>query len=218
MSKSAQPVSYVRPFIAELFGTFFLALTAAVVTTGSSGLFTGYQSVFVPFVLAATVAVLVYLFIGISGANLNPAVSVAQFMIRSITATRMLVHIVAQVIGAWFGVVVARVILDGSNVVPSVQNVSTGVAEFVGAFFLMFTISMVVFKRVDERLSGVVIGGAIGIACTFAGVSGAGVFNPAIALGLGATGLIYLAVPFLGALAGAGVGLLLHESDNHEGA
>lgn len=213
MKKSAESQSYFRPFVGELVGTFFLALTAAVAVTASAGLYPGYQAMFLPFVVTLTVAILVYLFIGVSGANLNPAVSVAQFMMRAITMTRMFVHIVAQVIGAWFGVLVARVILDSTNVVPSVQNVSTGVAEFVGSFLLMFAIGMVIYKRVDEKFSGIVIGGVLGIACTFAGVSGAGVFNPAIALGLGSTGLVYLVVPFLGTLAGAGVAMLIHESD-----
>lgn len=87
-----------QKFLAELFGTTILLYECCGAPTfNKDKLYVG--------VLASsfTVTFLVYIFVNISGAHFNPAVSLALFMKGAITLKEFFLYMLAQVIGAFIG-------------------------------------------------------------------------------------------------------------------
>jgi aquaporin Z len=74
------------PLVAEFFGTFLLLMSIFV--TGNA------------FVIGGTLAFIVLLLGGISGAHVNPAVSVAMLMKGAISNMEFVTYTVAQCAGA----------------------------------------------------------------------------------------------------------------------
>ena len=88
--------------IAELIGTFALtAIFIQLVTNSNFGLLG----------IVFSLTVLVVLFIGISGAHLNPAITLAQWITRKINGVKAVAYVVAQVLGA----ILAFFVLTGIN-------------------------------------------------------------------------------------------------------
>lgn len=199
---SYSSASIVRWFIAELVGTALLAITVAAGLT--------YDSIFVPVYAGLMVAVLVYTIGSVSGAHMNPAVSLAMAVFRSISWPQFLVHIIAQIAGAFLGFTLSNVMLGGMPSAPVGDTTPLLVAEFVSALILVFTITHVVMGRISAAISGLAIGLSFMLAGVIGSAAGAGVFNPALALALRSESVNFLFVPFLGALAGAALASLLH--------
>lgn len=180
----------------------------------------GLVHVFVLFLLVQVLAV-------VSGAHLNPAVTVAMTALRQIRAADAAIYIAAQLAGAVAAALLTKLLLtdfpaaEASNFGatalsdPISDKIPLGMlAEFVGAFVLMLTIvGVAVDPRVDRALAPLAIGAALGLAVmvigplTGAGLNPARSFGPALASGEwgGARDwvLVYALAPVLGALAAA---------------
>ena len=86
--------------IAELIGTFILTAAFIQLISGQAlGLL----------IIALVLAAITFVFMGISGAHFNPAITLAQWINRKINGVKALAYIVAQVLGA----VLAFFILTG---------------------------------------------------------------------------------------------------------
>lgn len=72
--------------IVEFFGTFLLLIS--IFATGNA------------FIIGATLALIILLIGGISGAHVNPAVSFAMFVKGALSGTDLLGYAVAQIAGA----------------------------------------------------------------------------------------------------------------------
>lgn len=100
------PAREWRRIFAEMWGTFLLVLTAAgggVVSAVSGGLVTPAMAVVAPGLM---VMAIIYFMGTVSGAHLNPAVTIAFAVRRNFPWIRVPGYIVAQIIGgagaAWF--------------------------------------------------------------------------------------------------------------------
>lgn len=205
------PLQLVRGAVAEAVGTLVLAAVAVTASLSQANGFTSYNGLYVPFAVGAVVMVLVYLLGPLSGAMFNPAVTVALFAFRKVTVQQLVLFLLAQLVGAWAGVKLAATLVGISPSEPVVVTNIAALAEFVGAFFLVFAITMVVLGKVQAVVGGLVIGAALALGLTVAMASGAGILNPAIALALGGTSVTYLLMPFLGALCGAALAVVLDD-------
>jgi aquaporin Z len=85
---------YLQKYLAEFIGT--LILVSAILVTGN------------PFAIGATLALIILVASSISGAHLNPAVSVVMAASGKLTTTDLLPYIIAQILGG----VVALVIFN----------------------------------------------------------------------------------------------------------
>jgi len=92
----------MKKFVAELIGTFmlvFIGTGAVVFGNGVEGL--GHLGIALAFGLAIVVAAFS---IGtVSGAHLNPAVSIAMFVNKRLSSSELVNYILGQVVGAFFG-------------------------------------------------------------------------------------------------------------------
>lgn len=191
----------IRRAVAELIGTFLL--TFAV----SASLTLDY-AVPTPLVAALTLMTLAYLLGPISGAHVNPAVTVALFTLKKMKFSEALIYVISQLLGAFAASLLIANLVDPRVLVTGDPAAAT-IGELLGTFVLAFGVCMVVLKRIDASVTGFVVGLSLftGIAVASAGslgiinpavALGLGVLNPLVAEGLGSNLLVYALVPLIG--------------------
>ncbi len=186
-------------YIVEFIGTFALAfiILAAVSTTTPLPLP-------VAIIAGLTLSLFVYTIGGISGAHLNPAVTIGLWSIKKITNKDVVGYLLAQVFAAAVAIVIVRILgMATLEATTSAFGTPLFFAEALGAFFFTFGIAAVVHGRVSDALSGAVIGGSLVLGILLAVATGsAGIINPAVAFALNSISLVYLLGPVAGAIVG----------------
>lgn len=190
-----------RKLVAEGIGTFFLCFAgiAAILSTQppvSSGI--GLVGVAVASGLALAIAV--HVFGGISGAHVNPAVTIGVFVTGRIKLPLAVLYIVSQLVGAVLAAVVCHAIFPAAAVdaaklgiplpppPPAGDWVTLPVLLLAEAVMTFLWVTAVFGTAVDPRGEAVKIGGfGIGLTLTFCilacgAVTGASL-NPARSFG-----------------------------------
>src|SRR4029453_11540176 len=123
----------------------------------------------ISFAFAFAIFAAVYSVGHISGAHINPAVTIALFATRKIDATTASSYIVAQLVGAFIGAGLTLAVLSGNNpaalglgavsVNANAGNVVGLGAEIIGTAILVFTVfGAAVDGRAPAGFAGIVIG------------------------------------------------------------
>jgi len=186
----------MNKYLAELFGTFILALVVTLSLTGKFPVPT-------PILAAAVLGTFVYTIGFISGAQINPAVTIGLLTIKKITIKEALAYIISQFAGALLALFVAAVIVGVRThyVLPSTWVM--GLGELIGTMLLTFGVAGVVYEKTDDLLSGIVVGSSLFIGIAAAGVIGsAGVLNPAVSLSVGLFNPFYILGQVIGGILG----------------
>lgn len=170
----------------------------------------------VALVFGLIIMVMVYATGHLSGAHINPAVTLAFALTRHFPAREAASYIAAQVVGAILGALLLLAIWPDQPAnlgatVPSVDVGSAFVYEMVLTAFLMFVIMAVATDtRAVGAAAAIAIGGTVGLDALFGGVVTGASMNPARSVGPAlASGTwtdlwIYLLAPVIGAALGAG--------------
>ena len=202
-----------RAFLAEGIGTFALVFSGAgaiVVDARTHEL--GHVGVAITFGLV--IMAMVYAVGHVSGAHLNPAVSLAFAVSRHFPWPRVLGYWAAQLAGAVLGAALVRLSLgsdaDVGATLPSGSQAQSFVWELILTFFLMFVIMAVATDtRAVGEAAAIAVGGTVGLDAMFGGpVSGASM-NPARSIGPALVSgnlhalWLYIVAPIAGAALGA---------------
>src|SRR2546423_8968756 len=174
-----------RAVLAEVVGTFFLALAAFI----SGG----------PYAVGLTLVIMVYVLGRVSGASLNPAATVGLVVARHLSVLRGGLYIVAEALGA----LLARLLAQYVTPLPLQFTAANTLGELLGVGFLIVAVLAVTGGYVPQAASGLTIGGGL-----LAGlVTTKGILNPAIAFAMGQTTSAPWALwaPIAGALLFAGI-------------
>ena len=201
-----------RQCAAEAIGTFILVFTgtgAVVFGDISGGLVTPLG---IGLVFGLVVMTLVYTLGDISGAHINPAVTLAFWASGQFKGKEVTPYILAQCSGALLASLLLRVLFGnhadmGATIPKEGLLYQCFILEIILTFILMFVILNVATDSKEKGIVvGIVVGGVIALEAIFAGpISGASM-NPARSLGpavasMNFTGFwIYLLAPPLGAL------------------
>ena len=156
-----------------------------------------------PVIAALVVGICVYTVGGISGAHVNPAVTVGLLSIRKITPVQAVGYIVAQLIGAAVAMFIAGWLLGSLPAAAPTDAITVLVGEALGAFLLVFGVSAVVHGSVPPEASGIAIGGSLLLGILLASSVGNGVVNPAVAVGIGSLSISYVLGPLIGGVLAA---------------
>ena len=202
---------------AEMAGTFVLT-SALLVTSGSI------------VIAALAIMMLVMSLSGLSGAHFNPAVTLALFSIRKITALRASGYILAQLFGAMLAMVVIGYFTTTGPADPTTGGTAMlfqapelvgdwrpFFAEMLGAIVFGLGIGAAFLGRKEGHEAGFLVGGAILIGLLLASQASAAVLNPAVAMGLsaykftGTNGLVTIWVYALAPILGLAVGTWLYK-------
>lgn len=162
----------MKAYLAELFGTFCLVFLgcASVVTGGFGGMLpAGGVGIALSFGIA--VVAMAYAIGPVSGAHLNPAVTLGAFLSGRFPAKDVAPYMAAQVIGGIIGAVVLWIIASGhaagapavlaANGWDAANGYSTGsafIAEAVATFIFVLVILCVTAKKHETILAGLAIG------------------------------------------------------------
>jgi aquaporin Z len=212
-----------RRLIAEAVGTALLVIfgAGAVMTDTLSGHALGAVGIALSFTL---VVFGVIISIGnVSGAHINPAVTIALWSIRRFPSGDVVPYIVAQCAGAIAGATLLLVTLGPiSSIGATIPHVSTAPAfavEFGFSFALMFVITAVVTDENIPRGAGALaIAGAVGFCALQGWLTGASMnparsLGPAIASGAWIAHWVYWAAPITGMFAAAQLYVWLQDRD-----
>jgi aquaporin NIP len=201
--------------LAEGVATFALVFAGcgAIVVNSERGGSLGSLGISAAFGLV--IMAMIYATGHVSGAHINPAVTLAFTAARHFPERDALFYIPAQLTGAVLGALALRVAWHGTpaNLGATVPSVGIGSAllyEFVMTAFLMFVVMAVATDtRAVGAAAAIAIGGTVALDAIFGGeVTGASMnparsFGPALVSSTWTDFWIYLLAPVLGALAGA---------------
>ncbi len=211
-----------RKLIAEFLGTFALVFAgtgAIVIDQVSHGAVT---HVGIALTFGLIVLAMIYTLGDISGAHINPAVTIAFACARRLPFIAVLPYVIVQCAGAITASLTLRLLFPQNGglgaTLPAGSDLQSFVLEFILTAMLMFVILGVSTGAHEKGVTaGIVVGSVIALEAMFAGpICGASV-NPARSLAPALVSLqlqslwIYLVAPTLGAVAGVYVCCLVRE-------
>ena len=129
----------------------------------------------------AALVALILTFEGISGAHLNPAVSLAAASQGGLHWRDVPVYVFAQIVGAFAGVVTAH-LMFGLPVFSASRHVRTGGAQMFSEFIATFGLLMVIWGCVRVRPQAVAFAVAAYITAAYWFTSSTSFANPAVTL------------------------------------
>lgn len=148
-------------FISELIGTMILILVgcgAAVIAGDEIGL------VGISFAFGLSIIVSAYSIGNISGAHLNPAVSLAMLIVKRIDMKNFITYVIAQISGAFLGTIILKVLVPtsqslASNIIMPEYNL-IAVILFETIFTMLFVLVILFVTNYDKfsNVAGIVIG------------------------------------------------------------
>jgi aquaporin NIP len=202
-----------RPLLAEGIGTFALVFVGcgAVMVDAETG---ALGALGVALAFGLVIMAMIYAVGHVSGAHLNPAVTLAFTLTRHFPPGRAVSYVTAQALGAILAAALLRASLGDVGGLgatqPSGSDGQSFVWEIVLTFFLMFVIMAVATDtRAVGEAAAIAIGGTVALDAIVGGTISGASMNPARSLGpalvsgeLGAL-WIYLTAPLVGAALGA---------------
>lgn len=200
-----------RILVSEAVGTFALVFTGCGAVVANDLFNVGFGALGVNIVFGMVVMAVVYSLGNVSGAHINPAVSVAFCASGRLPRNLLLPYIAAQCFGAIVAAFLLRLLFpdhSGYGMTATVIDVPRSfLFEILLTFLLMFVIFNVLSGNGAKKvMAGLVIGAAVTLLSMFGGgVTGASM-NPARSIGpaLAAENLdliwLYLTAPPIGAL------------------
>jgi MIP family channel proteins len=207
-----------RRLVAEAIGTFFLVLIgpgAAMVNAASNG---AISHAGVALAFAFVVTAMIFAVGHLSGAHINPAVTIGFWSVRRFPSRDVIPYIAAQCVGATAASAVSRSLLGvvgqmGATLPARSIGVGAGGAfaiEWLLSFALMLVIMAVATdERAAEGFAAIAVGLTVGFCATMGGPLTGASMNPARSLGPALIGgfwdahWVYWVAPVTGMLAAA---------------
>jgi MIP family channel proteins len=208
-----------RRALAEGLATFALVFAGCGAIVANSVYDGALGTVGIGLVFGLIIMVMVYATGHLSGAHINPAVTLAFTLTRHFPGREAAVYIVAQVTGAVVGALVLLAVwpdrpAELGATLPSIGVGGALVYELILTAALMFVIMAVATDaRAVGAAAAIAIGAAVGLDAIFGGpVTGASMnparsFGPALVSGAWTDFWVYVAGP----LTGAGLGALAYQ-------
>jgi glycerol uptake facilitator-like aquaporin len=195
----------VATLLAEFLGTGILALVFLSVQRSTIGI-----PYFIAIAAGAAVAIAVYYFGSVSGAQLNPAVTIALMTARKIGVTVGALNVVMQMLGGWAAYGVYHYFVSSPmQAIGGHYSARVLFAEAVGGLILALAYGAAYFRDFKGTKRALMLGGSYTLAIIVAAAAGIGIVNPAVALAVRAFAFAgsmgwgtYLLGPVLGAVIG----------------
>ena len=199
-----------KKYLAETTGTFTLvfcgtgAVTIDEITNGS------VSHVGIAITFGLVVMAMIYAFGEQSGAHLNPAVTIAFYINKSLPVKEVLPYIISQLTGALLASLFLLALFPTSQFLGATLPAGTALQSFILEIILTFFLMLVILRvapgsREQGLFAGIAIGCVVLLEAMFAGpVSGASMnparsLAPAIISGHTEYLWVYLSAPVIGA-------------------
>jgi len=201
----------LKKYTAEAIGTFCLVFagTGAIVINDVTG-GQAVTNVGVGLTFGLIVMAMIFALGDVSGAHINPAVTIAFWFARRFEGKLVLPYVVSQCVGAIAASLLVRAMFtEHGNLgatLPAGPVMQSFLLEILLTFMLMFVILNVSTGAKEEGITAAIaIGGVVALEATFAGPICGASMNPARSLGPALVSgnlthlWIYLAAPVIGA-------------------
>lgn len=215
----------MKKYLAEIIGTFALVFcgTGAIVINQQSGGAITHAGIAITFGLI--VSAMIYALGDISGAHLNPAVTLAFWVAKEFPAKEILPYVTSQLIGAFLASGILKFLFPINDLLgatlPAGPDMQSFILELIMTFILMFVILNVAKGSKEQGMfAGLAIGSTVLLEAMFGGpISGASLnparsIAPAVISGHMEHVWIYLTAPILGAILAVSCWKLLKPAAN----
>ncbi|HEY7695300.1 MAG TPA: aquaporin [Nitrososphaeraceae archaeon] len=201
-----------KKFLAELIGTFIVVVCATGSVVFDAKLDGVLGITFIAFAPFVGVAVSVYLFGKISMAHFNPAVTIGYLITRHLPKNLFVVYIGAEIIGALLASIFVKFVIGSeANLGANAPNLLFPLPlifaiETLASALLMTVIYVIVLTKGLKGLSGIAIGGIVGLDIFFFGLISGASMNPvrSLAPALLSSSIgdlwLYVSAPFIGTI------------------
>jgi aquaporin Z len=217
----------IKKYVAECIGTFvlvFMGCGGAYFIDDVYPFGLGVVGVALAFGLAVTI--MAYSIGPISGCHVNPAVSLAMWIRKRLSAVDLAFYVAAQCAGAFIAVFTLGAVLGysfdigGVNDIVNLPNAGAGFAiEVILTFAFVFTILGVTSKKENAAVAGLIIGLAltlvhvVGINMTGTSVNPARSLAPAVYNGELDDLWVFIVGPFAGGALAALASVWFHKEE-----
>lgn len=189
----------LRKYTAEIIGAFMLCIVVLVVSQSQLG-------ILAPLLAGIMLGISVYTVGHISGAHLNPAVTLGALSVGKIGLKDAIGYIISQFIGGALALLLGSFFMHKAvSFTQNMTGLTTGafVAETLGAVIFTFGVAAVLNGKVNQSVTGVVIGASLMTGVFVAALSGGvGILNPAVAFSAGTLNVVSGLAPIVGAAIG----------------
>ena len=214
----------MRRYLAEAIGTFALVFcgTGAIVINDVTNGAVSHVGIAITFGLI--VMAMIYTFGSISGAHINPAVTIAFSLTDRFDKKDLLPYLVAQLLGAFLASGVLRYLFQTHEnlgaTFPYGDWGQTFILEVILTYFLMLVIIFVSQNKAVTHLTGIAVGATVLLEAMFAGpITGASMnparsIAPALVSGNVLELWIYILAPIIGAVLASLTWLFMKEKED----
>ena len=219
----------MKKYISEFIGTCVLVLFGC-----GTAVVTGADVVATSLAFGLSIVAMAYVIGNISGCHVNPAVSLAMLINKKMDVKEFCLYVVSQVLGAFFGVALLKMILAGTLMgtealgangygklsASGISLVSAILVEVILTFVFIYTILGVTSDDKKGAVAGIVIGltltfvHLIGINLTGTSVNPARSLAPAVFLGGEALKQVWVFI--LAPFAGSAIAAVVYKFLNKE--
>jgi aquaporin NIP len=177
----------VKKYVAELIGTFGLVFcgTGAIIINEQTNGSIGHIGIAITFGLI--VLSMIYTFGEISGAHLNPAVTIGFLFANRFEKKEVVPYIISQITGALLATAILKLLFPANQnlgaTIPAGSYLQSFVLEFILSYLLMLVIINVSQGSKEVGIiAGIAVGSAILLEAMFAGPVCGASMNPARSL------------------------------------
>jgi aquaporin Z len=213
----------MKRYLAETIGTFALVFcgTGAIVINEVTNGAVSHVGIAVTFGLI--VMAMIYSFGSISGAHINPAVTIAFSLTDRFDKKDLIPYVVAQLLGAFLASGVLRYLFQANEnlgaTLPYGDWGQTFILEVILTYFLMLVIIFVSQNKAVTHITGIAVGATVLLEAMFAGpITGASMnparsIAPAVVSGNMSELWIYILAPIIGAILASLTWLFMKEEE-----
>ncbi len=176
-----------RRLFAEWLGTLFLLATVVGSGIMAENLAGGNVAIALlgnTIPTGAILVVLILVFGPISGAHFNPAVTLAFYIRKEITARESSLFVLAQVVGGITGVLIAHLMFENTLIDPSTHD-RTGVSQWISEFVATFGLVATILGLVRARPEAIPFAVGLYITAAYWFTSSTSFANPAVTIARG---------------------------------
>ncbi|MDC3253028.1 aquaporin [Crocinitomicaceae bacterium] len=172
----------MKRYVAETIATFFLIFcgTGAMVINTETGVVTHTG---VAAAWGLIVAIMIFTYGRVSGAHMNPAVTIALTVVQLHSKKEVIPYLFAQVIGAFSASLLLQQLFPENELLgaslPQGSEMQSFILEFILTFMLMIVILMTSQgRKFEQYFAPVAIGATVGLEALYAGPISNASMNP----------------------------------------
>lgn len=169
----------IAMIMAEFLGTALLTLTVLAVSKSTIGI-PYFVSIAAGLVVAASVLTLG----AVSGAHLNPLVTIGLWSARKVKTLPAIVYVAAQLLGGIAAYFLFTYFIGQTWTNAGEFEGRILVAEAVGGFIFSLGVAAAIYQKLEAGKAAAVIGMSLMLAVLVSAAGAGGIVNPAVALGV----------------------------------